>query len=291
MGGYLLVAVSAITFSAKGIFAKLIYGYGVDPTTLLALRFAMALPLFWITLYFYPSGKTGLKDLAMIVLSGVLGLYLAALSDFYGLLYIEASLERVILYTYPAMVVVWTAIFFKERLSKRKVLSILVTYAGLMLVLKVFTGSIGRSDLVGALLVLCSALIYSFSYIITEVVSRRVSGVKISTYMTTAAAFAFLGTWRGKTAPEEPGAWALLIVLAIVSTYVPVLTITLGIKRIGAGKAALVSFIGPVSTAILAYLILGERLEPVQIIGMCLVMAGVLALTLERPRKESITEE
>lgn len=284
--GYALVAASAVTFSAKGIFAKLLYRYGIDPVTLLALRFALALPLFWAAVWFFPSERASWRDVVYIGLSGFLGLYLAALADFYGLLFIDASLERVILYAYPAFVVVWTTIFFKEPMTGRKIVSLALTYLGLMLVMKVFEG-VERAHLIGAGLVLFSAVIYSLSYIFTEFISKRVSGVKLSAYATTAAAFAFLGTWQGRmdSVPTETGAWLLLVALAVVSTFIPVLTINLGIKRIGASRAALASFIGPVSTAVLAWLILGESLDEVQLMGMGLVMAGVLAISFEKRLK------
>lgn len=283
LAGYLLVAASAVTFSAKGIFAKLLYRYGIDPVTLLALRFALALPLFWAAVWFFPSERTSWRDMLYIALSGFLGLYLAALADFYGLIYIDASLERVILYAYPAFVIIWTSLFFREPMTRRKVLSLVLTYLGLMLVMKVFDG-VERAHLIGAGLVLFSALIYSLSYIFTEFISKRVSGVKLSAYATTAAAFALFGTWQGRmeTVPTEAGAWALLAALAVVSTFIPVLTINLGIKKIGASRAALASFIGPVSTAFLAWLVLGEKLEPVQLLGMALVMAGVLVISFEK---------
>lgn len=282
--GYLLSAASAFTFSVKGIFAKLLYGLGVDPVTLLALRFAIAIPLFWLAVFFFPSGKVSGKDILILVLSGLLGLYAAALADFYGLVYIDASLERVILYTYPAIVVVWARIFLKERLGRTKIISMSLTYAGLVLVMKLY-GGVPRAGLIGGGLVLFSAVIYSLSYILTEVLSRRISGVKIAAYTTTAAGFAFLATWRGRAVPEGIEAWSLLILLATVSTFVPVLTLALGIKRIGATRSAIVSFLGPVSTAILAYLILGETMDLVQIIGMILIFAGVLAISLEKTPK------
>lgn len=282
--GYVLAVVSAVAYSAKGIFAKLIYGYGVDPVTLLALRFALALPLFWLTFLLYPSGKITRRDGLYLVISGLLGLYAAAMADFYGLLYIDASLERTILYTYPAIVVALAALFFKEKLGARKAAAMAVTYLGLALAVKLFDGGL-KAHYLGVALVLFSAVIYSLSYIITETLGRRVSGVKISAYTTTVACFAFLGTWHGSSLPEDRGVWVLLASLAVVSTYVPVLTLVLSIKRIGASKAALVSFIGPVSTAVLANMILGERMNTGQIAGMCLIIAGVLAISYEKRRK------
>ena len=284
IAGYLLVAASAVTFAAKGIFAKLLYGYGMDPVTLLALRFSMALPFFWAAVFFFPSPRVSWRDIIYLALSGLLGLYAAALADFYGLIYIDASIERVILYTYPAIVVVWAAVFFKEQLDRRKGLSLILTYAGLALVLKITSG-VSRADATGAVLVLFSAVIYSLSYILTEFLSRRVSGVKIAAYGTTAATAAFLATWRGQSVPTEPEVWGLLLALSVVSTFVPVLTLALGIKRIGASRAALASFVGPVSTAVLAWFILGETLDMVQIAGMGLVIAGVLVISFDKPSR------
>ncbi|MBI5875179.1 MAG: DMT family transporter [Deltaproteobacteria bacterium] len=276
--GYILIAVAAVTFSAKGIFAKILYAYGIDPVTLLALRFAIALPFFWGLLFIYQSERVGIRDLIVIILSGLVGFYLSALADFYGLLYIDASLERTIIYSFPTMVVILTAILFKERIGGRKLFALVLTYGGLVLALKVFNGNL-NGHLLGAGLVLFSAFVGALSYILTEALSKRVSSVKISAYSTTACAFAFIGSWHGAYIPHDIKVWEILFLLAIISTFIPVVTLAMGIKRIGASRAAIVSSIGPVSTAILAYIFLGEQMDFIQIIGMILVMAGVLVIS------------
>ena len=277
--GYGLAAVSAVTFSAKGVLAKVLYGYGVDPVTLLALRFLMALPFFWVMVLAYPSKeRTSIRDVAMLVLSGLVGLYAAALADFYGLLYIDASLERVVLYTYPAIVIVLSSMFFKERLDGVKIFALALTYAGLALALKLYSG-VMEGTFIGAGLVLFSALVYSFSYIITQLLGVRVSGVKISAYTVTAATAAFAATWHGSRLPAGANAWLILGVIAVFSTFIPTLAIALSIRMIGAGRAATVGFIGPLSTALLAYLTLGETMDTLQITGMVIVMAGVLIIS------------
>jgi len=88
--GYIFAVVSSVSFSAKGIFAKIIYAYGVEPVTLLALRFAIAAPFFWLLVLVFPSGRTRTRDVAILVFSGFIGIYAAALCDFYGLLYLDA---------------------------------------------------------------------------------------------------------------------------------------------------------------------------------------------------------
>jgi len=282
LAGYLLVALSAVTFSAKGIFAKVIYAHGVDPITLLALRFAMTMPLFWLTLRFYPSGALERRDVPLLLVIGLTGFYSAALLDFYGLLSIEATLERLIIYTYPAAVVVLAAVFLKERVGAGKVVSIVLTYAGLAISLKVWQGGNGGGSLLGAGLVFSAAALYSVSYILMEVLGRRVSAIKISTYATTIAGAAFIATWRFRSWPTEPVVWLNLAGLAVVSTYLPILTLLPGIKMIGASRSALASFVGPVSTALLAMAFLGETFDRVEAAGMAVVIAGVVMLTRDR---------
>ena len=282
--GYILIAISAVTFSAKGIFAKVLYNYGLDPVTLLALRFAIALPFFWGLLFIYQSERVGKRDLILIILSGLVGFYFSALADFYGLLYIGASLERTIIYSFPTMVVILTAILFKEKIDARKLFALMLTYGGLVFSLKIFSGNL-NGHLLGAGLVLFSAFVGALSYILTEVLSKRVSSVKISTYSITACAFAFIGTWHGAYIPHGMEVWGILFLLAFVSTFIPVVTLAMGIKRIGASRAAIVSSIGPVATAFLANIFLGEHMDFMQVIGMVLVMTGVLVISTGR--KES----
>lgn len=276
--GYLLAVASAVAFSAKGIFAKLLYARGVDPVSLLAIRFTLALPLFWLTLLAFPGPRPSWRETAILAASGVFGYYLAALADFFGLLYVDATVERVILYTYPAMVVLLTAVFFKERLGGMRAAAVGVTYLGLVLLLEVWKGEF-TAELFGVALVFAAAAIYAVNFIVTEVISRRVSGVRIAAYSVTGATVAFLGTWRGESIPAGADVWGLFLALAVISTYAPVVAFAMGVERIGARRFAVVSFIGPVSTALLAGVFLGEALTKVEITGMALVLSGVAVLS------------
>jgi drug/metabolite transporter (DMT)-like permease len=187
------------------------------------------------------------------------------------------------------MVVILTAILFKEKIDTRKLFALMLTYGGLVFSLKVFNGNL-NGHLLGAGLVLFSAFVGALSYILTEVLSKRVSSVKISAYSTTACAFAFIGTWQGSYIPHDIKVWETLFLLAVISTFIPVVTLAMGIKRIGASKAAIVSSIGPVATAFLAYIFLGEQMDFIQIIGMILVMAGVLVISMKQKKGENVPQ-
>ncbi|MBI3753700.1 MAG: DMT family transporter [Deltaproteobacteria bacterium] len=276
--GYLLVAISSVTFAAKGIFAKLLYGYGIDPITVQAFRFAIALPFFWGLLFVYQTERVGTGDLAIMLLSGFFGFYLSSLADFYGLLYLDASLERTILYAYPTIVVILTALFFKEKIGGGKIAALGLTYIGLILSLKIFSGNL-NGHLLGAGLVFFAAIVSAGSYLLTEALGKRVSAVKISAYSTTACAVASIGTWHGTFMPHGPKVWGIFFLLAFVSTFIPLITLAMGIKRIGAGRAAIVSCVGPVATAFMAAIFLGEEMDAMQIVGMALVIAGVVVIS------------
>ena len=283
--GYLLVIISAIAVSIKGIFAKMLYSYGLDPLTLLAMRYTIALPMFWGLLYFYPSDRVTLKDHLLLILSGVLGLYLAGIADFYGLLYIDVSLERTILYSYPTMMVLLTGFLFNEKMDARKIVALMLTYGGLLLSMKVYSSGF-KGDMLGEGLVFLAAFVYSLSYLLTAALSKRISSAKISAYSTTAVTFAFVGTWHGTSVPHEPRIWGVLFLIALISTFIPVVALTVGIKRIGASRAAIASSIGPVSTAVLAYFILGERMDFIQLVGMVLVLVGILVISFGKEGKD-----
>jgi drug/metabolite transporter (DMT)-like permease len=105
----------------------------------------------------------------------------------------------------------------------------------------------------------------------------------MSAWATTIAGCAFMAVWRFRDMPDEPVVWVYLALLSVVSTYLPILTLLLGIKMIGASRGAVVSLVGPVSTAIIAAAVLGERIEGIQALGMAIVMAGVAFISTGKP--------
>ncbi len=290
--GYTLSIISALSFSTKGVIAKLLYAHGMEPVGLLALRYAIATPFFIAMLFIFPSERVRAHDILILALSGLLGIYLAGYADFYGLMYLEASLERLIVYTYPVIVLLLSSLFFKHRLSRSIIVPLVITYTGLAIALEAFSGGLGGSTGLGTVLVLIAALLFALSLVITESLGKRVSSVKISALTTTAAAAAFITTFFIKSAegslsqslPSSAEAWALLILIGTFATFVPILTIVLAIKRIGASRTAMISFIGPVSTAIIARIFLGEELGTAKLVGMVILILGVYLITRSKEK-------
>jgi drug/metabolite transporter (DMT)-like permease len=280
--GALLVLISSIAFSTKAILVKLAYRQGIDSVSLLALRFGFSAPFFAYAAFGgrlrgkVPSRLTRRDGVAIIAL-GVLGYYLASLSDFIGLRYISAGLERLILFVYPTLVVVIEAGLFKTRLDLRQKLALFVTYAGIFLAFRGELGSLGSNVPRGAAWVFASALTYAAYLIgagqlVPKLGSQRFTALALLSATAAVLSHAWLSGARLFGLPLA--AYLIGLVMALVATVLPAFLLARGIALIGSGPAAIVSTVGPVSTILLAYLFLQEAVTPIEFVGTALVVIG-----------------
>lgn len=287
--GRLYAVLSAAGFSMKAIFVKLGYAAApVEPLTLLAMRMAFALPLF-IWLIWKSSGpqvpSLTRTDIVRVWVLGALGYYLSSLFDFFGLAYITAGLERLILYLYPTLVLLLQACWTRQPPGRRAWQAMAICYAGLGIA---FAHDITQTDhganvLVGAAWVFASAVTYALYYFGTGAMVRRIGSMRLAGLAGSAscalvlAHFLLFGDWQAL--PGLPVAvWSNGALMAVFSTVLPVYWLALAIQRLGAGQAAAVGTLGPVLTVFAAWLLLGEPLSLLQLMGLALVMFGVTRL-------------
>lgn len=157
-----------VMFSAKAIMVKLAYQYDVTPVNLLMFRMLFSLPFYLIMISIYKpevSQKRTSKDYLALVLFGFIGYYLASFFDFWGLEYIKASIERVILFVYPTIVIILSRLFLKRPISKVQILAIILTYIGVVIAFWDDFSIEGSAFLTGAVLIFLSALTYA-SYLV-----------------------------------------------------------------------------------------------------------------------------
>lgn len=278
------VLIAAVGFSAKAVIIKLAYGYStqVDAVTLMALRMLMALPIFlWVG--FWQGKKKGqiftLKDLLRVLILGGLGYYLASFLDFTGLKFISAGLERVILFLYPTFVVLLSAVFFRRPITRREMLALFLSYAGMIWVFQENMQQ-GSSDVIkGSSLVLASAICFALFLMGSGVMVKRIGSGRFTAYSMTVACIATLVHFvsvHDFTLLKLPSpVYYLAALMALFSTVIPAFLMNAGIQRIGSGTASMISSVGPIGTLILAYIFLGEQLSSAQIIGTFLVLTGV----------------
>jgi drug/metabolite transporter (DMT)-like permease len=287
--GLLFAVGGVLCFSLRPIFIKLAYGWTQDPVTLLALRMAFSAPFFAVVAFWSGRRSTAVpldgRTFAQVVALGLLSYWAASFLDFLALQYISAGLGRLVLFLYPTIVVLLSALFLARRIAARELAALLLTYAGLALVMLQSLGG-DRDVWLGCALALGSSVCYAVYLVAGSQVIARVGSMRFSAYAMVAATVACLvqfAVLRPLDALAVPApVFGYAAAMAVVSTVVPVFLTSEALKRVGANTVAIVGALGPVSTIVLGWIGLEETMTSVQIAGVALVLAGVLAVSLRR---------
>lgn len=284
--GVFLVFISSISFSAKSVLAKLAYMEVPDSVTILMLRMGFSLPFFLAVAFTGKNRdyKLNQKDKLGILTLGVIGYYLASLLDFWGLEFIPAGMERLILFVYPTLVILILALIYKRKPEKRELLSLAVTYSGILFVFIKEQILFQPLLFFGSFLVFLSALAYAIYLIGSERFIPKIGATKYTAYALSISGICILIHFFIVRDPAillsiSFETYMLCFLMAIISTVIPTFLLTQGIKRIGSGKSAIVGTVGPVSTILLAYFLLGERIGVSEVFGTILIIAGVLIVS------------
>ncbi len=289
--GFVLVVISAAGYSFFAILAKFIYESGLtEPLDILIWRFILSTPLIWGVVGFSRRRSAAVpaitgKSLPRRTLLGMGLLFgVVAGSAFFALARLPVSLYTVLIYTYPAMVALG-AMLFGERLSTRGWIALALTMVGVVLTVPNLFSGLEGVDPLGVALVLFNAFSYA-AYILLS--SRILRGhnqlMEASAWSVTGSLLLAIGIalLRGVAVPANLDGWGGLLALATISTVIPAITFYAGMPKLGAARAAIVSMIEPVLTLIWAGLLLGERLEPVQVLGAVFIIGSVI-LVQARP--------
>jgi drug/metabolite transporter (DMT)-like permease len=289
--GALAAAGGAMLFASKGIIAKFLYARGVTFDALVIARALIALPLFWGFALARESGRaigaTPPRAMLAAAFAGVLCYYFGALIDFYALTLIDASVERVLLFSYPAMVVVLVAALRRRLPHPTIVVAVLATWVGIFLAVGGWQAPLLRTNLVGALCVLISAATYAIYFLLGERFTREIGSARFTLFAMSAATIALVAhgivvPQRAPMAGFDATTWSLLALLGVFCMFVPALLQAEGVRRLGAQRGAIVSTVGPPTTIALAWAFFGERLTAGQWLGVVLIVGGILALDLRR---------
>ncbi|MFN0182212.1 MAG: DMT family transporter [Aquabacterium sp.] len=286
--GIALAAFGAIAFSGKAVIIKLAYRHGVDATTLLMYRMLFALPLFLAMAAWAGRGRAPLsrQDLALVAGLGFCGYYLASYLDFLGLKYVTASLERLILYLNPTLVLLLSWWLLGRRVTLRQMAALGVSYAGVLVVFGHEVHMAGAEVLLGGLLVLGSAVSYAFYLIYSGQAVGRIGPARLTGWASSVACVLCIGQFLLmrplQAAVVAPEVLWLSVLNATVCTVAPVLMVMMAIQRIGAPLTAQTGMLGPLSTIALGVLILGEPFTGWVVLGTALVIAGITLLARVR---------
>ena len=283
--GLFLAFFGSIAFSGKAIIVKLAYRHGVDAVTLIMYRMLFALPIFAAMAWWASRGKAPLarRDWLGVLWLGFTGYYLASFLDFAGLAYISASLERLILYLNPTLVLLLGLMLYKRRVSRPQIIGMALSYSGIALVFGHEMSRQGSGAAWGALLVFLSTISYALYLVYSGELVKRLGSLRLVGLATSVACLCCLLQFvllrplsAAVVAPEV--IW-LSILNATLCTALPVLLVMMAIERIGASMAAQTGMVGPISTILMGVLILGEPFTAWVAAGTVLVITGIFVFT------------
>ena len=286
--GLALAAAGSIAFSGKAIIIQLAYRHGVDAVTLIMYRMLFALPFFVVIAWWAGRGKPALerRDVVVVCGLGFSGYYLASFLDFAGLQYISASLERLILYLNPTIVLLLGVLLFRQRVSGQRLAALAVSYAGVLLVFGHELSFTGTQTAFGAALVFASAVSYAVYMVYSGAEVKRLGALRLTGLASSVAAVLciaqFLILRPLAAAVVAPEVLWLSLLNATVCTVAPVIMVMMAIERIGATLTAQTGMIGPLSTIAMGVLILNEPFNSWIIAGTGLVLVGIWLLARAR---------
>lgn len=277
--GALLCLLTALVWSTTAIFSKLAYDAGVGVMTLVVVRNVVGAGCFWIIV---AGQRRKLPPSAMLVRGlalGMVGSAVQTLSFATALSRIDAGLAAMLLYTYPAMVMIGAVLIGREQATRRRGIALLIASAGVFLVL---SGSFEDNvDPIGIALVLGAALAYTVSVLIGHSMLRQMPPLVLAGLQSGGAAITFTIAALVTSSLSfdfNPWAWLALAGLALIPTLVGASTSLAGVSRIGPTRASILFTLEVPMTVLLAALLLGERLRLSQLVGGALVLAAIVLL-------------
>ena len=284
--GIVLGIIGIVLFSSKAVMVKLAYQYNIDALSMLLLRMLFAFPFYLAITYFYRNEEkeeTQRRDYLWLFFFGFIGYYLASYFDFVGLTYIKASLERIILFIYPTIVLLFNKLFLKKAITSRQKLAIAITYIGIIITFGSEVSISGSNTYLGGFFVLLSAITYASYLVGSGWLIPKFGVMRFTAYamlISCVCVFIHFGIFSKVDIFNFP--WQVYILglsIAVFATVIPSFLVSISIKLINSSNFAIVAGIGPISTIILAVFFLNERLTPLQILGTSVVILGILLVS------------
>ncbi len=287
--GILLGVLGIVLFSSKAVMVKLAYRYQVDAISILLLRMVFSFPFYVVIAFLYRNKKNEEavtnKDYLWVVAFGLVGYYLASYFDFVGLTYIKASLERIILFIYPTVVLLLNKIFLKKPISNVQTGAILLTYLGIIIAFGTEVSISGNNTYLGGFFIILSAITYASYLVGSGWLIPKFGVVKFTSYAMIISCFSvFIHyglTYTGDIFTLPWQVYLLGFLIAIFATVIPSYLVSASIKMINSSNFAVIAGFGPISTIVLAAIFLNEKLTLLQILGALVVIIGILIVSLK----------
>jgi drug/metabolite transporter (DMT)-like permease len=282
--GILLIAISAASFGTLAIFGRYAYADGMDTFTVLFIRFGSSAVFMLLILLLRKEHFPSRRILTQLIGMGALGYVGQSFMYLTAIKYASSGLVALLLYLYPMFVFTLSVLVLHEKVTLIQVIALILALVGSAL-----TVDPNGGQLIGALMAIAAALIYSVYIIVGTNVMKHVSAIQSSAIIFASAGMVYgmLTFINGAHFPASHSGWLAMFGMIVFSTIIPVVTFLAGLERIGPTNAAMLSTLEPVVTVLLAAWLFGERLMPIVLVGGGLILIAVILLTRAELGKES----
>lgn len=296
--GFLFAIASAALFAIRPIFVKLVYAQGTDPTTLIGFRMLFSLPIYALILLWLLRDPELRKRLTVsnvlkTSIVGWFGYYFASFLDLVGLQYVTAQLGRMVLYVYPTFVVIFGALFFKQAITLRTTVSLLITYIGVLIIFGHDLKTFGPDVIKGSSIILVCAVCFSFYLLFGKALIEEIGSRLFTSIALVSASVAILTHYSVTQSIVEPNvnhtALFWIFIIAVFCTVIPTFFTTSAVARIGSDKTGIVAMIGPGFTSVFAVSILREAFTIYHLAGIVITCFGVWVLSEAKTKRHAKT--
>lgn len=279
--GVLLVACSAVSFGFMPVFAKIAYAAGASTYTLLFLRFSIAAAVMFLLLFAKGLRLPSPREALAFLLLGALGYVGESFCYFSALNYVSSGVAALLLYTFPVLVMIGSAIFLQEKITPRKVLVLALALLGAFVII----GADFEANITGIVLAVLSAVFYAGYILVSSRVVKAGQGIQSSAFIMlgAAAVYGAANLFAGFQPPAQISGIAAVLLIALISTGLAFWAFLTGLEKTGPTTASLISILEPVVTVISSAVILAEPLTLNIVIGGGLVLAALIAATVSPP--------
>lgn len=290
--GIVLGLLGIVLFSSKAVMVKLAYQYQIDAVSVLLLRMLFSFPFYLGIAIFSKLSNQGVelvkKDYAWVFILGFVGYYLSSYFDFVGLVYIKASLERIILFLYPTIVIFFNKVFLKQAVSKNQMYAIVLTYVGIVIAFWNEVVISGSDTYLGGFFILLCAITYAVYISGSGWLIPKFGVLKFTAYVMIVSCicvFIHYGIANKFDLLNYPWQVYLLgFLIAVFATVIPSFLVSASIKMISSSNFAVIAAVGPISTIILAAIFLNEKLTWLQLLGAFAVIIGISLVSLNKKK-------
>jgi len=278
---------AGVCWGSAGVLSKLLMNLGFTPEVVAMYRvllgFTLLLPIFLV--FKFNLLKVEKRQLIFLALGGAIGVALGIIAYFYAVKLISASIAVILLYTYPVFVLIFSRKFLGEKVTRLKVLAAVLVLIGCFLTVKGYNLPSVKLNFAGILIGLVSSLSFTFYTILSRFMLSNISEETVTFYTLGfgGAILLMLNILTGNAFPIlNVKFWFLILLLAIIPTVLAFTFFIFGLKNVEAGRAGVYTTSEIISALILAYAILGERLEVLQLIGALVVFFSILIIYSSR---------